>query len=81
MPRPRAVPRSDRGKAILAAIEHKELTLTKAAKHCRVSFRTLYDMIHKDKLDSMSLATIERICTRLDLPLKLISPVLARHSA
>lgn len=78
--RPVSPPRTERGRAILARIREEGLTITEAAARAGVNFDTLHAAIHKPNLDLMSLRAVERICTRLGVPLSVLSPVLARHA-
>lgn len=81
MARPQQSPRSARGRAVCAHLETLGLSMSAAAQRAGINYRTLHDVVHKDSLGSLTLSSVEALVTRLDIPLSLLSPGLARHVA
>lgn len=72
-----AVPKTPRGRAILAQITAQGLTITTAAEKARVPFRSLYNAIHGDPA-TIPVKTVAALCgPRLGLSLSLVAPQIA----
>lgn len=79
MPKMRSVPQTARGRRILKHIEAAGLTLTQAAEKSGVQFATLHKLLHVDtSIDRVHLSVVERLVTRLGIPLDVFSPELAK---
>lgn len=61
----------------MARIESQGLTLCQAARKAKVSFRVLFDVVHRDPPSRVSGETLAKLRDTLALPVDLVCPALA----
>lgn len=68
-------PATQRGRAILAALDEKGLPMYRAAQVAGITFQALYNAIHGPP-EKLSVKTVAALCGPLGLPLSLVAPQL-----